>query len=85
MQNFTQLKVIKSRVKYILLYFIPAVTLVIWLAFANDHLVVAQTDESTDILEIVAELPVEHPPGNIAVTPTGRIIMSQHQFYGAPL
>lgn len=33
-------------------------------------------------LEVVAELPSQHPPGNIAVTPDGRLIMSQHQFYG---
>lgn len=33
-------------------------------------------------LEIVAEFPRQHPPGNIAVTPDGRRIMSQHQFYG---
>lgn len=33
-------------------------------------------------LEVVAELPRQHPPGNIAVTPDGRLIMSQHQFYG---
>ncbi|NER81641.1 MAG: hypothetical protein F6K42_19170 [Leptolyngbya sp. SIO1D8] len=33
-------------------------------------------------MEIVAELPQQHPPGNIAVTPDGRLIMSQHQFYG---
>ncbi|MEM8642174.1 MAG: L-dopachrome tautomerase-related protein [Cyanobacteria bacterium P01_G01_bin.54] len=33
-------------------------------------------------LEIVAELPATNPPGNIAVTPDGRLIMSQHQFYG---
>ena len=36
-------------------------------------------------IEVVAELPLEHPPGNITVTPQGRIIMSQHPFYGAPL
>lgn len=33
-------------------------------------------------LEVVAEFPRQHPPGNIAVTPDGRLIMSQHQFYG---
>jgi sugar lactone lactonase YvrE len=33
-------------------------------------------------LEVVAEFPREHPPGNIAVTPDGRLIMSLHQFYG---
>lgn len=33
-------------------------------------------------IEIVAEFSAAHPPGNIAVTPDGRLIMSQHQFYG---
>lgn len=33
-------------------------------------------------IEIVAEFPRQTPPGNIAVTPDGRLIMSQHQFYG---
>ncbi len=33
-------------------------------------------------LEVVAEFGAENPPGNIAVTPDGRIIMSQHPFYG---
>lgn len=50
-------------------------------SFTTNNPVVAQTGE----LEIVAEFPAEHPPGNIAVTPEGRLIMSQHQFYGAPL
>jgi hypothetical protein len=74
-----------SRLVSFLAYFISVATLVIWLSFAIHHPVIAQTDESADVLEIVAELPAEHPPGNLAVTPTGRIIMSQHQFYGAPL
>lgn len=38
----------------------------------------------TQNLEIVAEFPLENPPGNIAITPQGKLIMSQHQFYGAP-
>lgn len=46
---------------------------------------IAQTDVEIDELEIVAEFPAEHPPGNVAVTPEGRLIMSQHQFFGAPL
>ena len=54
---------------------------VIALPLAIYNPVVAQTRE----LEIVAEFPAEHPPGNIAVTPEGRLIMSQHQFFGAPL
>lgn len=33
-------------------------------------------------IEVVAELSQQNPPGNIAVTPTGQLIMSQHQFYG---
>ena len=36
-------------------------------------------------IEVVAEFPQENPPGNIAVTPDGRLIMSQHQFYGTDL
>lgn len=63
------------------LYFLAVVTIVIGLSFAIHHPVVAQTDE----LEIVAEFPAEHPPGNIAVSPEGRLFMSLHQFYGAPL
>ncbi|SDG51679.1 Sugar lactone lactonase YvrE [Limimonas halophila] len=31
-------------------------------------------------LEVVAEL--EQPPGNVAVTPGGQVVFSQHQFYG---
>ena len=53
---------------------------VIGLSVTLHNPVVAQNE-----LEIVAEFPAEHPPGNVAVTPEGRIIMSQHQFYGAPL
>jgi len=67
-----------------ILYFLSVVTVIIGLSFLSliiHHPVVAQTDQ----LEIVAEFPAEHPPGNIAITPEGRIFMSQHQFYGAPL
>lgn len=64
-----------------LLYFLSIVTIMSGLSLITHHSVVAQTDE----LEIVAEFPAEHPPGNIAITPEGRIFMSQHQFYGAPL
>lgn len=62
-------------------YLLLAATLVISLSLATHNVVVAQDNE----LEVVAEFPAEHPPGNIAITPEGRIIMSQHQFYGAPL
>lgn len=47
------------------------------LTLAPAHVLLA----SDDRLEIVAELPA--PPGNLAVTPDGRIIFSQHPF-GAP-
>ena len=63
------------------LYFLSVVIVVSGLSLTLDHPVVAQTDE----LEIVAEFPAEHPPGNIAITPKGRLFMSQHQFFGAPL
>ncbi len=36
-------------------------------------------------IEVVAELGQQHPPGNIAVTPDGQLIMSQHQFYGTEI
>lgn len=60
---------------------------IVAIAFSSlNHIpVVAQTVEPEGELEIVAEFPSEHPPGNIAVTPEGRLIMSHHQFYGAPL
>ncbi|MEM8673270.1 MAG: L-dopachrome tautomerase-related protein [Cyanobacteria bacterium P01_G01_bin.67] len=68
-----------------LMYFISVAIVAIAFAGIINHPVVAQTDELEAELEIVAEFPLEHPPGNIAITPEGRIIMSQHQFYGAPL
>ncbi len=83
MHNY-QPKIYPSRLLRFIAYFISVTTLVICLSFAVHHPVVAQ-NESTDELEIVAEFPAQHPPGNIAITPAGRIIMSQHQFYGAPL
>jgi sugar lactone lactonase YvrE len=67
-----------------LVYLIAVATIIIWLSSIHRP-VVAQTDDLENQLEIVAEFPAEHPPGNIAVTPGGRLIMSQHQFYGAPL
>ena len=62
-------------------YFCSIAIAVIVLPSTIHHPVVAQTDE----LEVVAEFPAEHPPGNVAITPEGRLFMSQHQFYGAPL
>jgi sugar lactone lactonase YvrE len=87
MNNYPS-KIFRRRLFNFLAYLLSVVSvaaLVIWLSFAVHPPVVAQTDELIDELEIIAEFPAEHPPGNIAITPTGRIIMSQHQFYGAPL
>ena len=67
---------------------VSAAILVIWLWGRHPlaaQTEIAQTDLEIDELEIVAEFSLKHPPGNIAVTPEGRLIMSQHQFYGAPL
>lgn len=83
MNNY-QTKISRDRLFSFLAYLISVAILVIWLSFALDHPVVAQ-NELQDELEIVAEFPAAHPPGNIAITPEGRIMMSQHQFYGAPL
>ncbi len=62
-------------------YSVFVISTVILLSLANGDRGVGQTQN----VEIVAEFPAEHPPGNIAITPQGRLIMSQHQFYGAPL
>ena len=35
-------------------------------------------------IELVAELPPETPPGNIAISPDGRIFLSVHGFYNQP-
>jgi sugar lactone lactonase YvrE len=84
MMNNYQAKISRDRLFSFLAYLISVAILVIWLSFAVHHPVVAQ-NELQDELEVVAEFPAAHPPGNIAITPEGRIIMSQHQFYGAPL
>lgn len=72
-----------SRLLSFIVYFVSVVMSISLFAFRTP--VVAQMDEGGDQLEIVAELPADHPPGNVAIAPDGRIIMSQHQFYGAPL
>ncbi len=69
------------RLSNFIVYLFSLATLVIFLSLAIDRPVIGQTGE----LEVVAEFSPEHPPGNIAITPQGRLIMSQHQFYGAPL
>jgi sugar lactone lactonase YvrE len=84
MMNNYQAKISRDRLFSFLAYLISVAILVIWLSFAVHHPVVAQ-NELQDELEVVAEFPAAHPPGNIAITPEGRIMMSQHQFYGAPL
>jgi Major royal jelly protein len=84
MINNYQTKISRDRLFSFLAYLISVAILVIWLSFAVHHPVVAQ-NELQDELEVVAEFPAAHPPGNVAITPEGRIMMSQHQFYGAPL
>lgn len=74
----------QNRLLKFLVCVISVVTIIVSFSFCNSNSVVAQ-DKPADELEIVAEFPAEHPPGNIAVTPNGRLIMSQHQFFGAPL
>jgi sugar lactone lactonase YvrE len=79
MSNFkAALKVrrILSLVAYLI--FVPVI--IIFLSLVIHNPVMGQTNG----LEIVAKFPAEHPPGNIAITPKGKLIMSQHQFYGAP-
>ena len=67
----------------ILLTSIAVISIVLFLSINN---ALGQATETTSQgLEIVAKFSAEHPPGNIAVTPQQRLIMSQHQFYGAPL
>ena len=63
------------RILYFLTCSISVAIIVVGLSLTARNPVSAQTD-----FEIVAEFPAEHPPGNIAVTPDGRLIMSQHQF-----
>lgn len=38
-----------------------------------------------DQMELLAELPSETPPGNIAIGPNGRIFLSVHGFYNQPI
>lgn len=74
-------RALRRRLGLFFFSFISIATLTIWSSLNVYNPAIAQPEE----LEIVAEFSVEHPPGNIAITPEGRIIMSQHQFYGAPL
>ena len=62
-------------------YFVLAIVIVILLSRVIGDRAIGQGQN----VEIVTEFSAEHPPGNIAITPQGRSIMSQHQFYGAPL
>ncbi|MEL6927990.1 MAG: L-dopachrome tautomerase-related protein [Cyanobacteria bacterium J06600_6] len=73
-----------SRLHKYLTCIVAVATAIVYFSLTANNPAVAQ-NEAIDELEIVAEFPAEHPPGNIAVTPEGRLIMSQHQFYGAPL
>ena len=70
---------ISSSVKRLLrfvAYLLSVIAAVMILSLAVHHPIIAQTNK----LEIIAEFPLEHPPGNIAITPQGRLMMSQHQF-----
>lgn len=77
----SQKKTFTRRLLNFVRHLLLTATIVVSLSSIVHNSVIAQTDE----LEVVAEFSAEHPPGNIAITPKGRIIMSQHQFYGAPL
>ncbi len=79
--NNRQISLRAERLLRFIAYFLSMAIAVIVLSLAFHQPIVAQTKG----LEVVAEFRAEHPPGNIAVTPEGRLIMSQHQFYGAPL
>ncbi|MEO0013643.1 MAG: hypothetical protein RLZZ535_2032, partial [Cyanobacteriota bacterium] len=72
MINNYQAKISRDRLFRFLAYFISVAILVIWLSLTVHHPVVAQ-NELQDELEVVAEFPAAHPPGNIAITPEGRI------------
>ena len=82
--NYDKNRLFSSRLFKFIACLVSVAAATIWLSLSIRHPAIAQ-NEPIDELEIVAEFPAEHPPGNIAVTPEGRLIMSQHQFYGAPL
>ena len=82
MDNYKN-QISRRRLFRFIAYIVFVATVVIWLSLI--HRPAVAQDEPVDELEIVAEFSAEHPLGNIAVTPEGRLIMSQHQFYGAPL
>lgn len=68
-------------VKHIILGFTATISI---LGFGQTAAVIADVIvPGTDNLEIIVEFSPENPPGNIAVTPDGRLVMSQHQFFGA--
>ena len=71
----------KFRLSRFVAYLI-SVTIIVVLLFSS---IFNPAVGKTSGIEIVAEFPLEHPPGNIAITPQGKLIMSQHQFFGAPL
>lgn len=79
MKNRSLIKV--QRLSGFITYLLSVMAIAFVLSLSGDRPVTGQTGE----LEVVTEFSAEHPPGNIAVTPEKRLIMSQHQFYGAPL
>lgn len=44
--------------------------------------VFANTQNTNTDLNTVATFDAQHPPGNIAITPSGRKFLSVHGFYG---
>lgn len=72
---------LKGSIGYLLLAAAAAVSVY----FIGQSSVVAQNGVAqSGELEVYAEFSAENPPGNIAITPEGRVIMSQHPFYGEP-
>jgi len=79
--NYRQISAKLKNWQKSIVYFLLLLSTLALISLTGDRPAVGQTDQ----LEVVAEFLIQHPPGNIAVTPDSRLIMSQHQFYGAPL
>ena len=64
--------------------FLFIATLVI-LSFTTKSTLASESKKATSPFEVIAKLPAETPPGNIAIGPDGRIFISIHGFYGQDL
>ncbi len=51
-------------------------------ALLGSNAVLANTANQNADLKTVATFDAQHPPGNIAITPSGRKFLSVHGFYG---